>query len=473
MNWFVFIGVIGGFVLVATLLYFTWTMYVNLKEAETKNDELEQEIDELEQEQEGIQALRHEYSTPVYAAPPPPPYVAPSPAPLPVPASPLPEQTAPEQKVVQFQEPPPPDVEEWNDIRVFYTATLPFTISKLDVENCVECELLDAVIPRGDYVIHSRNQTFQIRQPFEASVTTYTDVTIPEGDYTLAALVTAITNLVATAGLTSFACSTSTLTSNVTVQDDSVVDISLNTELAYDLGWGTTTTLNLGSVQYPTPNLSYTVAAGGNTFSVSVSSGASVTYTVAAGTYTPSTLATAMNTAMAATAGLTAAYISNGGGTIAIYHTTGNSLDVRLGDGMMKLFGQSSPSKSTLFNSSSNVYYASSTRADLYGSRYVEIRTNELNAPHLHRRGVLQSAFLENSITNWRSDGGDELRRRRFQIPRSIRSLTISFKERHPSKSDESDFHDMELNGLAISLRICFRRLRYKNDAYHGQLDQH
>jgi len=375
--------------------------------------------------------------------------------------------------VVQYSMPTPPAIEEWNDIRHFYTSMLPLRIDNLNVQNCVECELLDAVIPRGDYVIHSRNQTFQVRQPFEASVQTFTDITIPIGDYSSSTLATQITNLVVAAGLASFSAATSTVTKNFTFFDDSVIDVSFNQELAYDLGWGETTILNLGSVQFNVDALaSYVINSTNNTFEVSVSAGAYVEYTIAPGTYTASGLATAMDTAITTPVGLTAAYLSDGSATIALYHTTGNALDVRVGGGLADLWS-STVTKSSVYDSSISKYYATSVRADLYGSRYVEIRTDELNAPQLHRRGVLQATFLSNEITNWRANGSDTLRRRRFAIPMSLDKLTVSFKERHPSKSGENDFHDMELNGLAVSFSICFRRLRYQVEGHNTQLSMH
>lgn len=377
-----------------------------------------------------------------------------------------------DKKMVQYKMPTPPAIEEFNDIRVFYTTSLPVTLEDLNVENCVECELLDAVIPRGDYVVHSQNRTFQVRQPFEASVQTFTDVTIPVGDYSATALASVITTLVTAAGITGFSLSYTTLTKNFQVQDDSVLDLSFNSGLAYDLGWGTSTNLSLGSVQFPiATNGSYEVTVANQSFEVSIDSGAYTTYTIALGTYTATTLGTALNTALSSP--LAASYLSDGNPSLVIYHTSGAALDVRLSQGLMALLSQSTNLGSSIYNSSLSVYYSTSARADLYGSRYVEIKTAELNAPHLHNRGVLQAAFLANEITNWRANGADALRRRRFPAPISIRQLTVSFKERHPSKSDENDFYNMELNGLAISMCICFRRLRYKNEARNTQLGAH
>jgi len=376
-----------------------------------------------------------------------------------------------EAQVIKYEKPIPPSVEEWNDIRIFYTSSLPVTLDNLNIENCVECELLDAVVPRGDYVIHSRNQTFQVREPLVSQ--TYTDITIPQGDYAASTLATTITSLVTTAGFTNFTAATSTLTKNFTFRDDSVLDIIFTDELAYDLGWGTSTTLNLGSVQFPvSSSATYEVTITNQSFEVSINSGAYATFTIAIGTYTAATLAAAINTALSGPP-LAAAYFGGAAPVIAFYHTTGAALDVRLSHGLMALLGLTTSTGSSVYDSSVSRYYATGLRADLYGSRYVEIRTEELNAPHLHQRGVLQAAFLANEITNWRSNGADALRRRRFISPVSLRKLTISFKERHPSKSSETDFYDMELNGLAISLCICFRRLRYKNEARSTELGMH
>jgi hypothetical protein len=375
-------------------------------------------------------------------------------------------------ETVKYQQPTPPSIEEYNDIRVFYSTSLPVVLEDLNVENCIECELLDAVIPRGGYVIHSQNQTFQVRQPFEASVQTFTNITIPQGDYSASALATKITSLVNTAGLTGFSLLFQSLTKNFTVYNDSVTDLSFNSELAYDLGWGTTTNLPLGSVQFPiAANGSYDVTVINQSFEVSINSGAYTTYTLALNTYTAATLGAAFNTALSSP--LAASYLSDGNPLLVLYHTTGAALDVRLSQGLMELMASTTSAGSSVYNASSGVYYSTSARADLYGSRYVEIQTVELNAPHLHHRGVLQAAFLSNELTNWRANGADALRRRRFPAPISIRQLTVSFKERHPSKSLPRDFYNMELNGLAISMCICFRRLRYKNESQSVQLGAH
>lgn len=363
-------------------------------------------------------------------------------------------------------------IEEYNDIRWFDSQTIPITLTRLNVTNCVGCELLEAVIPRGDYVINSRNQTFQIRQPFEASLQTFTDITIPEGDYTAATLASTITSLVATAGFTNVTFAFSTLTKNITITDDSVLDVSFNTLLAYDLGFGTTTNLNLGSVQYPSSATdSYVVTSSNNTIEVSVSAGAYVTYTIATGTYTASTLATALNTALSLP-GLTAAYISDGSPSIAIYHS-GFAFDVRPSSGFLALMGITTLVQSVPYNTTTSRYYETGNRVDLFGSRYVQIRTRELNQPDLHHRGILHSMFLQNEITSWQYPGGDSLRLRTFAMPRSIRNLTIEFKERHPVHTDEDDFTDMDLNGLAVSICICFKRLRYTNEAQSSQLSMH
>ena len=385
----------------------------------------------------------------------------------------LASENAKSQELFQYDYPAPPAKEEYNDIRIFYTTTLPVKLTNLDVENCVEVELLDAVIPRGDYVVHGRNQSFEIRQPFSQSLSTYTQITVPEGDYSASSLATAITSLIAAAGYTNFVAVTSQTKKNFTFRSDVPVDVRFNTELAYDLGWGTTETLNVGSVQFEVNGSSTYGLETAQQFEVSVDAGAFSTYTVPAGTYTSTELATAMTTAMATVPELQVEYITDKTRTFAFYHTNNASINVRLHTDFANLLESSKNTGNSTYDASTGRYTASSLRADLYGSRYVEIRTQELDGPGLHHRGVLQAAFLENEITNWRANGSDKLRRRRFQLPQSIKNLTISFKERHPSKSDEADFHDMELNGLAISMSICFRRLRYANDAQSDQLNRY
>lgn len=488
MNLAYVLGAILAACVVAAICYGVYWAYTEFREMQREKEELVQDLADLRAEDsdidsdsdsEDFQDLRHHRLAPHMMTPHPPiGYTAQEEYPVqgghvnPVqldtqslPPPPTHQEEAQPSSTFRFNTPEPPDMEEWNDIRTFYTATLPVTLTDLSVRNCVECELLDAVIPRGDYVIHTRNQTFQVRQPFEASVQTFTDITIPVGDYSASTLATAITNLVVAAGLASFSATTSTLTKNFTFFDDSVIDVSFNQELAYDLGWGTTTNLNLGSVQY-TVNASdsYVINSSNNTFEVSVSGGAYVEYTIPSATYTASTLATAMDTAITSPAGLTVAYVSDSPPSIAIYHTTGNALTVRLGTNLASLLSGSTLT-SSVYDTDVSKYYASSTRVDLYGSRYVEIRTDELNSQTLHHRGVLQAAFLANEITNWRANGGDALRRRRFPTPITIDKLTLSFKERHPSRTLENEFYNMELNGLAVSFTICFRRKRYKNEA--------
>lgn len=475
-----FIVVLAIIVVVGTICY-ALVQSRQLAVLSSKIDELQEEEvlsdDDNSSDGEGeFQDLRHHrlYQEQPHPAP----YYQPHPYAHPgalthqqVSAQPTPDP-ATKSDIIQYKAPAPPSTEEFNDIRVFYPTTLPVTLDNLNIENCVECELLDAVIPRGDYVVHSRNQTFQVRQPFEASVQTFTDITIPVGDYSATTLATAITNLVTTAGLASFSCSYVALTKNFRIQDDSVADLSFNSELAYDLGFGTSRQLVLGSVQFPiATNGTYDITITNRTFEISVNSGSYTTYTIALGSYTAATLGAAINTALSSP--LTAAYVSDGTPSLVFYHSSGAALDVRLGHGLMALLNLTSNTGSSLYDSGSGVYYATGSRADLFGSRYVEIKTAELNAPHLHNRGVLQAAFIGSEITNWRADGSDTLRRRRFPAPISLRRLTISFKERHPSKSDENDFYDMELNGLAVSLRICFRRIRYQTTTQEAQLGAH
>jgi hypothetical protein len=476
-----FFIIITAIVVVVGLVCYTLMQSKQLATLTTKMDALcenDDDDDDSDGSDDDFQDLRHHrlYREPPYtpqpavAAPPYPPYSYS--APQPKAAAPAPEKQTCDAHMVQYQMPKPPATEEYNDIRVFYPTTLPVVLDNLNIENCVECELLDAVIPRGDYVIHSRNQTFQVRQPFEASVQTFTDITIPVGDYSATTLASAITSLVTAAGLTGFSCSYVALTKNFRLQDDSVADLSFNSELAYDLGLGSSLQLALGSVQFPISTTgTYDITVTNNTFEISVNGGSYTTYTIALGTYTAATLGTAVNTALSSP--LTAAYLNDGAPSLVFYHSTGAALDVRLSQGLMALLALTSNTGSTLYDSGSGVYYATSSRADLFGSRYVEIKTAELNAPNLHSRGVLQAAFIGSEITNWRADGSDTLRRRRFPAPISLRRLTISFTERHPSKSDETDFYDMELNGLAVSLRICFRRLRYKNTAQDAHLGTH
>lgn len=485
MNILAVVGIVMGGLALAGIVYMVYAYYVAWKagndrrvqeylDAEDAEDETDSEDDEFQDLRRynppGSYAYSGRHADPVAANHPP---SVPVRAPSPATATNLDVKSPPtESTVMMYEAPKTPEIEEYNDVRWFYSKSLPITLSGLGVTNCVECELLDAVVPRGDYIVHSRNQTFQIRQPFEASVTEFTDITIPVGDYSASALATTITNLVATAGLTSFTAGVSTVTSNFTFSDDSVVDVSFNVELAYDLGWGTTLNLNLGSAQYPVDaTASYVVSAANNTFEVAVNSGSYVTYTIAVGTYTGATLAAAINTAMASPAALTAAYIADAGPTIAIYYT-GFAIDVRLSTGLAALIGQDTLVSSVLFDATASLHYANSQRADLYGSRYVEIRTQELDGPSMHRRGVLQSLFLSSEITNWRNTS-DERRRRRFPMPLSIQQLTISFKERHPSLNLESQFRDMELNGLAVAFSLCFRRLRYKNENQITQLHMH
>lgn len=377
-------------------------------------------------------------------------------------------QREPRQPLVRLKPQKTPSIEEWNDIRWFYTSSLPVTLTQLNVSNCVECELLDAVVPRGQYIINTQNNTFEVRQPFEASLTTYTPLTIPVGDYSASSLALTINGLIAAAGFTNVALSFVSLTKNFVLTDDTVLDLKLPAPLAYDLGWGTTTNIRLGSVQYdiPSGNLSYQVVTGSNdTFEVAVGAGAFVTYTIAPSTYSTTTLVAAMNTAIGGSpAGLTVAHVVDVHPNVATiaFHHAGNAFSVRLSPGFATLIGQFGATvTSVLFNTSTSRYYSTSARADLYGSRYVEIRSDELCGNHLHHRGILQAMFLENEITNWRNTGGDDLRRRRFPQPVSLSQLTLRFKERHPALTEESHFRDIEHNGLAVSFCICFRRLRY------------
>ena len=109
------------------------------------------------------------------------------------------------------------------------------------------------------------------------------NITIPGGDYGLC--LPPVTNLVTAAGLSNFTLTYSSLTKSYTFNDDSVIDVSFNDELGYDLGFGATQNLNIGSVQFPVSAIaSYEVTSSNNTFTVAVNSGSEVTYTIATGT---------------------------------------------------------------------------------------------------------------------------------------------------------------------------------------------
>jgi hypothetical protein len=102
-------------------------------------------------------------------------------------------------------------------------------------------------------------------------------------------------------------------------------------------------------------------------------------------------------------------------------------------------------------------------RVDIFGNRKVQIRTLELDGPDGHYNGIMESIHLPSDLTEWVNTSPIELTLRKFQHPRAIDQLTLSIKTRHPSQSLETDFLELDLNGVEASLTVCFQCLRYKN----------
>lgn len=254
---------------------------------------------------------------------------------------------------------PIPEIEEYNEIRTFDIQGIPYLATNLGLRNVIGAELVNAVIPKGEYTIDSTEQSFTIND---------NPVTLTIGDYNIVDLAAEIQDQVRNYsgyGGSTFLVSYDAVTSTITFSDTATsFSGEFNTNLAYTLGFASTT---------------FTSAVDGGTNTV-----------------------------------------------------TGPN------------------------------------RVDVFGNRMVQVRTAEFNAPDAHHLGIMQTIYVGNEITHWENTNHPELTWRKFRTRRSVDTLTLSVKTRHPSQSEESDYKELDLNGVHMSLTICFRCQRYK----HGITDK-
>lgn len=184
--------------------------------------------------------------------PPPQPYVAVPPPSQPPKRAPMDPDQVPKKKwkmkddVDQTPAVKPPPQEEYNEIRSFEIAELPYvTTESLSIRNCISAELVRAVIPRNEYVVDSTENTFTIDSATNAGdpVT----ITITPGDYNITQLVSAIQTEVQGSSYSSapgaFTAAYSATTGKVTFSNSTPeqFDIVMNAQLAYSLGFTDTT----------------------------------------------------------------------------------------------------------------------------------------------------------------------------------------------------------------------------------------
>lgn len=98
-------------------------------------------------------------------------------------------------------------------------------------------------------------------------------------------------------------------------------------------------------------------------------------------------------------------------------------------------------------------------RVDLFGSRTVQIRTNQFEPAHYN--GIMQDLHIANELTLWENNTDIRWAERRFRLPRNIGRIEFSIMTRHPSQTQESDYKQLALNGVVAHLTVCFRRKRY------------
>jgi hypothetical protein len=110
-------------------------------------------------------------------------------------------------------------------------------------------------------------------------------------------------------------------------------------------------------------------------------------------------------------------------------------------------------------NTSSSGILNGPNRVDLFGSRTVQIRTNQFEPAHYN--GIMQDLHIANELTLWENNTDIRWAERRFRLPRNIGRIEFSIMTRHPSQTQEADYKQLALNGVVAHLTVCFRRKRY------------
>ena len=110
-------------------------------------------------------------------------------------------------------------------------------------------------------------------------------------------------------------------------------------------------------------------------------------------------------------------------------------------------------------NTSSSGILNGPNRVDMFGSRTVQIRTNQFEPTH--HNGIMQDLHIANELTIWENNMDIQWTERRFRLPRNVGRIEFSIMTRHPSQTQESDYKQLALNGVVAHLTVCFRRKRY------------
>lgn len=396
---------------------------------------------------------------------------------LPPPMPPLPAQ--PRLPMVQPPKPPPPPqmvqkqlpkwtmkdedyvpaklppIEEFNDIRTFDIAKLPFQATDLRIKNCISAELVKAVIPQGEYTIDSTENTFYINGPNGTSDA----LNIPIGDYTISTLVSAFETQVQGTGAdvfatpANFSCSYTALTSTVSMSHSTPETFTIHftePQLAYSLGFAT--------IAPPEPS------GGQISFSVKGPNG-TVHLSTPAQSVTLSELAAAIQSSVRSTgtsvfadaSGFTATVSSTEPVKIVMGHSTPEAF--------IFTFGSSQLAQSWGLSYVTAVSGASSVtgpnRVDLFGKRTVQVKTLEFEPDHY--QGIMQEIHVSDTLTFWENNLDPRLYERRFRRPRNISSLNFSILTRHPFSNSKDDFAQLDINGVMPHLTVCFRCLRYSD----------
>ena len=121
----------------------------------------------------------------------------------------------------------------------------------------------------------------------------------------------------------------------------------------------------------------------------------------------------------------------------------------------------------TSSNTSSSGILNGPNRVDLFGSRTVQIRTNQFEPAH--HNGIMQDLHIANELTLWENNTDIQWTERRFRLPRNIGRIEFSIMTRHPSQTQESDYKQLALNGVVAHLTVCFRRKRYSTSHLANQ----
>lgn len=240
-------------------------------------------------------------------------------------------------------------------------------------------------------------------------------------------------------------------------------------------------TFNMSSLPYTTENLGlkncvsaevlraviprgeYTIDATENNIQVRTSGGGAYTsIDIAAGDYNIAQLVTAITAAVSTSgySGDDATFVAsyNAPTSTVTFANPAEDIDVIMNTQLAYTLGFASAEFTTASNT-----VTGANRVDLFGNRTVQIRTTEFGGPDGHYNNIMQEIHISGELTQWENTLDPRLTERRFRQPRNVGPLNFSVLTRHPSQTLESDYKQLALNGVVMSLTVVFKCLRYSH----------